>query len=540
MAVSDVLAILLGTGSNASALSPIVGAAQESMAHMYDSASPFSLGTHQTKNNKKRTRKEIMTKWEQMLKFAPIAEGMGIHTTAALGGDEHTSQQVFIKPAERLQKADNPVLKAQLAKLEKRIKPMERLINQHILKLCFDACGFGDSFARVYGKKGIGVVDMMCNEYTYPPLVLPFEQGSKTLVYHLLDARNWTNTTSKLNMRQMIRMKMPRILHVPQHEIIEGMLVAKMMEEDDPDNLPLFPAHVGGSFLIAIEEIFDNVIRALAAMNTQQVADAVNQMFLTMNMAGMPPAQREAYKQGLEGMLHEHEQFVKNTLDSGDALYTTKYHVLPTWDEKQILNPIGDIKGQRSTAINIETFMIDVRLLMGGLGLDPSMVGWADMLSGGLGDGSASLTYSSQVMRRSMMIRQAAAQMANNLLKIDWGYAYNEDFDNELDYPWQVVFHSDQTAAANEIQTTKQTRMNTLLIKTQVISAIKDAGLNEENTAMLLERDGGMDYDEAQNLAKDITSARENALEDANNPNGNPQDDNLNPDPSTDDEEDGI
>jgi hypothetical protein len=163
-------------------------------------------------------------------------------------------------------------------------------------------------------------------------------------------------------------------------------------------------------------------------MNSQQVADAVNQMFLTLNMAGMPPAQRDAYIRGLEGMLKDHEKFVKNAMEGGEGIWNTKYHVLPTWDEKQILNPVGDIKGQRNSPVNIETFMINVRLLMGGIGLDPSMVGWADMLSGGIGDGAAFHT-SSQIMRRSMYIRQSAVQFANDIMHIDWGYCYNEQFD---------------------------------------------------------------------------------------------------------------
>ena len=101
MAASDILSLLLGPSAN-SVPQQLVDANQEVMAQMYDSVAPFSLGTHTTQENKKRTRKEILTKWEQMLKFAPVAEGIGIHVMAALGGDTHTGQQIFITPTERL------------------------------------------------------------------------------------------------------------------------------------------------------------------------------------------------------------------------------------------------------------------------------------------------------------------------------------------------------------------------------------------------------------------------------------------------------
>lgn len=96
---------------------------------------------------------------------------------------------------------------------------------------------------------------------------------------------------------------MPRMSNIAQYELVETGLVTKMLEGDDPDELPILPAHLGGSFLYEIEDIYDDVILALASMNSQQIADTVNQMFLTVNMSGMPPAQRQAYIRGLEGLL---------------------------------------------------------------------------------------------------------------------------------------------------------------------------------------------------------------------------------------------
>ncbi|MFX6372557.1 hypothetical protein ABTF90_19205, partial [Acinetobacter baumannii] len=137
-----------------------------------------------------------------------------------------------------------------------------------------------------------------------------------------------------------------------------------------------------------------------------------------VNMSGMPPAQRQAYIRGLEGLLKNHEAYVRDALSGGEAVWNTAFHMLPVFDEKQVLNPVGDIKNQRSSPINIEQFMINVRLLMGGIGLDPSMVGWADMLTGGIGEGGAFHT-SAQIMRRSQDIRTAASEGINQILHLD-------------------------------------------------------------------------------------------------------------------------
>ena len=188
-------------------------------------------------------------------------------------------------------------------------------------------------------------------------------------------------------------------------------------------------------------------------------------MFLTINMSGMPPAQQQEYKKGLESTMASHADHIRAALAGGEAIWGTQYHVLPTWDDKQILNPLGDVKGQRSSPINMEVFMVNIRRLMGGLGLDPSMVGWADMLSGGLGNGGF-ISTSIQTMRRSIMIRQALTEFLDQLLNLDWGYRFGEMFE-EGNYPWQFDFYSDQTAAAAEAANTKQTRMNTLMLVSQ-------------------------------------------------------------------------
>ncbi|MCZ2928553.1 hypothetical protein NYY65_20005, partial [Acinetobacter baumannii] len=104
---------------------------QDATAQLYETMAPFSLGTNQTKANKKRTRKEILTKWERMLRFAPIAEGMGIHVSAALGGDSYSGQQVFITPAERLKKANGPAAEKLKKQLDERRVKMEKLINKY-------------------------------------------------------------------------------------------------------------------------------------------------------------------------------------------------------------------------------------------------------------------------------------------------------------------------------------------------------------------------------------------------------------------------
>ena len=493
---------------------------------LYAMVEPFALDTHESGVTARRQRKDIYTIWQQMQADPSIAEGLALHVSAALGGHESRAETVFMTPSLRM-RGEGIYAKEMRKKIAQRKRRLEPIINRIITKICRDAVGFGDGYARVYGQKGVGIVDIICNEYTHPPLIQAFEQGGKTIGYHALEAKDWIKVVTPLNTIQMLRMKMQRVTHVPQFETVQGLVRQQILKADIQSELPIIPAHVGGSFLFEVEEPWKNVHLTLAGLNNQQIADSVNQMFLTVDFAGMPPEQQKKYRAGLEKVIKAHKDYVRKAFEGGDAIWGTQFSVLPTNGDKQILNPVGDIKGQRGSPINIEVFMLNVRRLMGGMGMDISLVGWAEQLAGGLGDGAAFHT-SSQIMRRSMLIRQAATDFLNHVAALDWGYAYNEWFE-PIDYPWQFEFYSDQSAAATEQLTNKQTRMNTLTMTAQALAAIKELGLDEETMAMLLEAEGGMDLEQAQKFAK--------ALKNAPDPNAPPPDEPVEPSLLDDEEE---
>ncbi|MGM7308941.1 hypothetical protein ACOI3P_04250, partial [Acinetobacter baumannii] len=69
-------------------------------------------------------------------------------------------------------------------------------------------------------------------------------------------------------------------------------------------------------------------------------------------------------------------------------------------------------------------------------------------------------------------------------------------------------YYSNQTAAATEEINNAQSRMNTTLLKTQVIASLKESNLDVDIMAYILERDTGMKYEEALTLAESIAKSR--------------------------------
>ncbi|WP_352309100.1 hypothetical protein [Psychrobacter sp. W2-37-MNA-CIBAN-0211] len=472
----------------------------------YETLNQFELGTYASREKLPRTRQQIYTMWELMQKDPQISEALNLHVTAALGGHESTGDMIFMTPHDRIRGKGKRAAELR-KKVEREARHITPIINKQAFAMARQAIGFGDSFARIYLDKRHGVVGLMNNRHTASPLIMPFEQAGETVGYHALEEEDFERSIAKLTPMQLLRVKMPRSDIVPQMSLQVWQEEKTLIYDKRSDN-PILPAEVGGSFLYPIEEAWQDVTISRAGLNNQTIADSVKQAFLTINMEGMPPAQQKKYRKSIVDMLTGYRDQVEDAFKGGEALHGTKYHVMPQWGDKQILNSVGEMS-QRNAPLSENNLMINLRRVAGGLGIDLALVGWADMLAGGLGDGAAFHT-SAQIMRRSLLIRQANTDAYNHLMSIHWGIKYGEYFE-EKDYPWQFDFYSDQNAAAAQALNNKQARANTLTVQTQAIIGIKELGLDRHTAQLMLEDELGYDATTAERIAIAITAPAQDA-----------------------------
>ena len=80
----------------------------------------------------------------------------------------------------------------------------------------------GGQLCACYSQEKVGVTDLLCDEMVLPPLVQPFEQGSKTVGYVVGTATNSSGV--KLSTVQMVRVKMPRTIYTPQARVMQKPL----------------------------------------------------------------------------------------------------------------------------------------------------------------------------------------------------------------------------------------------------------------------------------------------------------------------------
>jgi hypothetical protein len=114
------------------------------------------------------------------------------------------------------------------------------------------------------------------------------------------------------------------------------------------------------------------------------------------------------------------------------------------------------------------------------------MIGFADQMSGGLGEGGFFRT-SAQAAERARVIRVAMAEGFNNLIDLHTLSKYGMVFAPK-DRPWRVNFYGSISALESEKQRTKMDAMNAGQLMVQAMQSFKDMGATQDMMHVFLSK----------------------------------------------------
>lgn len=443
-------------------------------------------------NREARNRQAIYDKWAQMEGDPIVSTALRLHVTTALGGHETTGQRIFIetKPDFAKDKRLDGIVKD----ISAAVGP---LLNKEAFTNCYTGCAFGDSYARIYARRGEGLVDLHIDEMLRPQLVQPFERGSRTVGFAVyLGERNF----ERMDVSQIARLKMPRTQWVPQYGVVEKAL-RLALTEDDIDALPIMPSMVGGSFLYNAEPAYEKLSASLLGLVGQRWMDSIDESIVTANMDGMTADQQKRFSASLINMLQLSKQRAELAVKSGKPVLERIRHILPIFGEKQVaaIQAMGNGQG-RGGVISIEDVLLHAKMMTGALGTDIAMLGFADQLSGGLGEGGF-FRVSAQAAEMSLVIRSAYTEFANHVIDIHTMNRYGIVFPAH-ERPWSVNFYGSISALETERQKTQADKMLAGAQLVQTIRDLKDMGAPPDVIQTFLAKFMLLDDDVAELLAK--------------------------------------
>lgn len=417
-----------------------------------------------------RMRREIYEKWSHMEGDAIVSSALSLLVTSALGGNETSGDLVFIE-AKPDAKADKQKTKI----VEEISRDLSRLFNKVAYQIAYTGATYGDAYARIYTTSE-GVVDLYTDELVRPQLVQPYERGSRTVGFAVYTGEK---CFERLDVSQLARMKMPRTQWVPQQGVIEKS-IKLALTQDDIDALPIMPSMAGGSLLFVAEDAYNNLNASLLGLVGQRWMDSIDEQMLQVNLQQMTDEQQDRFIASIARMLSASKARAEDAVKSGRPVMERVRHIIPVFNDKQlttISNSNGGGTGRTGT-ITIDDVMMHARLLAGAIGVDLSMLGFADQMAGGLGEGGWFRT-SAQVAERARVIRVALEEFFNAIIDIHTLKRYGMVFPPG-ERPWEIQFYGSISALESERQRTRTDAMNSGLLLAQGIQLLKDMGANRK------------------------------------------------------------
>lgn len=460
-----------------------------------------------------RSRAQIYHRWSIMANDPIASSAMGLLVTAALGGHETTGQVLFIEKTAAAQKDKK------LGQMVDEIaNDLGDLLNEAAYPLGCTAAGFGDAYARMYLENGKGLQSLYFDELVRPPLVQAYERGGQTIGFSVTTGEK---SFARLDTMQLARFKMQRMQYVPQYGINEKSLKWDMAE-DDLEEIPIMPASVGGSLSYQAEGAYERLIASLAGMTSQRIIDSIQESVFNLNMENMTKEDQERYEKNFITMMLKSQQIAKSLVESGEFHSGRVVHAIPVWGEKQMIMQGQPLSSPRMAAANIDDVMLNAKLFSGAYGVDLSMLGFSDLLSGGLGDGGF-INVSAQTAQRCRPIRTTLLASFDHIINVHCLYKYGAAF-SKAQQPWQVNVYATIAALETQRQQTLGNATASGMSLVQTMQALKDMGSKAETASLFLSKTMLVDEPLATEYAKLMEAAP-------------PIDPNMTPPPAEDTEE---
>lgn len=478
---------------------------KESDAYLYGSGQTTVASLLGSTRHLARSRQQIYNKWS-MMESDPIGStAIGLLVTCALGGHETSGDLVFIEKTVEAKK--NKRLGAVVDEISATLSP---IINREARSIAYTGTAFGDSYARIYTQRSRGVVDLYTGEMIRPQLVQPFEKGNRTVGYAVyIGPRNF----DRLDITQMARFKMPRTQWVAQFGVVEKA-VKIAITEDDIDNLPIMPSMAGGSLFYNAEGPYDNLYSSLVGIVGQRWLDSIDEQMLQVNLTSMTIEQQNRFLNSIKTMLTSSKKRADDAVNNGMPVLERIRHIIPVFNEKQLTTVSNSNGGQtgRTNNISTEDIMLHARMYSGAIGVDLSMLGFADQLAGGLGEGGF-FRASAQAAENSRIIRNALSEFIYHVIDIHTMHKYRTVF-NPHERPFTVNFYGSISALESEKQRTKADSMNSGMMLVQAMQQFKDLGATEEMMNEFLSKTMMLDEDQAKMYAGIVKVKDEGNLDD--------------------------
>ncbi|EPV5192181.1 phage portal protein [Escherichia coli] len=402
---------------------------------------------------------------ETMAKSPTISTALNIHIAHSLAPSKKTGLAFILAPK-------NGADKEAVSRCEELTADLSSMINDGLPSWAMIMAIFGVSYIRPYAEQGKGITGIESSYYTLPHFVQEFYRGSQLVGFsgdYILD----THTLRRVITEPWNLVSMKNPYWTPQHKVMPvtyGTTGYSLLSEQQDKPL-METQNYGTSFLEYSYEPYLNLCAALAALKATRNNAAKIDRLIALTTNTIDPVNAANYTRGVSQALKRHSDLVAQRSINSNVLPSVLNHLIPVMGDGK--NGITiDTQSIPADISGIEDVMFHLRQLAASLGIDATMLGWADQMSGGLGEGGWQQT-AIQAALRANWIRQAAQRTIYRLHDIHLAYKYGKVY-TEKNRPYDVQFNSMNTAIQEEENRELDARANFVAVISQIMDQIQN------------------------------------------------------------------
>ena len=320
------------------------------------------------------------------------------------------------------------------------------LLQERMHEWAYGILKYGNWYIRPYGKEKEGLTGLRSDAFTHPSTVRSYEVAGKTVGY----TSRYQQQTKEVQLMQnweMIEMKM--LLNTVDADFVPVTNNAMLMDISlsEPQTILTETQNYGVSILEAAYQPYTDLWEAIVSLNISRRNKSRRERAIAYPFGGMNPVKASQFIQMIADKLKQRKVMDYEKRLSKGYVPTTDDLLLPYASdgkgrlEFNVIDPNVNIDA-------IEDLMFHVKRVCSALSIDPSLVGFGDMLSGGLGEGGW-FRLSLNAASTGEQLRRSLRQGLNRLFDIHIAYKYNKVFSAE-DRVWRIKFNAASSAKENE------------------------------------------------------------------------------------------
>ena len=369
-----------------------------------------------------------------------ISDALSMHIAHALSADSDTNEIVSIESV--------------TGKEDSLIKELNNTFknefNRNIRTWAFNAAVNGMSYVRLYGQPRKGVERVLFNFYTHPRFLKTFEQAGQIVgMTHAYQAPELKGRVSLLEPWKFACFRLPKWLVRANVEPERFDNRQFDISDDDYRNHGIVESqNYGASLIEPAYEPWLDLLDAILSLKMSRKNAARIERLLGIEMGRLDPSRAAQYLRVINDQIKRTTQKNANLALKKGFIETVINHLIPVFGASGRGKLSVDRFEGNPNIDGIADVDFHVKRFGSAIGIDPSLLGFGEMMSGGLGDGGFfRLSVLAAIIAN--MLRRAVSDGLEQIIDVHVALRHNKVFLSG-EKPWRLKFHSVSTALERE------------------------------------------------------------------------------------------